>query len=112
MLYCLLFRKTQSFHERPYSLRTKNPHQVVFQGNIKLSRTGIALTARSPPKLIVDPSGLMPLGADNMKSAEFFYAFAQNDVCPSSGHVCGNRYRFFFARFGNNRRFFFMIFSV
>src|SRR5262245_46895335 len=69
-------------------------HQIVFQADEEARRSRIALAARAPSELVVYSTALVPVGSDDVKTAENDYAFplffpgpAQTDVRASAGHV-------------------------
>ena len=63
----LAFLHTQALHQRRYALGGEDPHQRVFQREIKPAGTGVALAARTAAELIVDSPRFMALGADDMQ---------------------------------------------
>jgi len=85
-----VFFQTETVHETVDTLSAEDAEEVVLQRDDELAHTRVALTARAPPKLVVDPSGLMAFGAQNEKSAGFHDAFAQFDVGAPARHVGGD----------------------
>src|SRR4029079_9765439 len=58
---------------------------------VEAAASGIALTAGTSTKLVVDSARLVPLGADGLNDALFGNARSENDVCATTGHVGGDR---------------------
>ena len=66
MLDFLPFRYTKGIVYRNHPLRSEQPHQIVFQGQIKLGFTGISLPSGTSPQLIVNTSGFMTLCTNDL----------------------------------------------
>ena len=67
--------------------RRKNPHQVILKTQKELAGAGVTLPAASPSKLIVDSSGLVPLRAEYVQSADFSNALAEFDIRAAPCHI-------------------------
>src|SRR5690606_21261352 len=119
----------------------KNPHQVIFQREIKTCYPRIALTPCAAAQLVVDTPRFMALGTDNMQTTGFknhvvtffplgftFLDFlwrrvfqfgdfclpvtAEYNVSTATGHVSGDGYCTRHTRLSNNFCFLLMIFSI
>ena len=58
---------TQLVHGVRQAITDEQPHEVVLHRNEELGRPGITLPPGTAPKLTVDPSGLVPLGPEDLK---------------------------------------------
>ena len=90
MLDLLILRDAQGVEHIDQTLGAEQPHEVVLQGNIKFGFPGISLTSGTSPQLIVDPPGLVTLGADNLKTARLSGEIVQLDIRTAAGHVGGD----------------------
>src|SRR3989344_9091924 len=70
-----IFWDAKSAHHFFDSISSKNPHNMVFHRNKKLSLTGVSLPTRSSTKLIVYPPRIMSFGTLNKKPSQIFYFF-------------------------------------
>ena len=50
-------------------IRGEALHQVVVEGQVEARRARVALAARAAAELVVDPAGVVPLGADDVEAA-------------------------------------------
>ena len=50
-------------------LGTENAHQIVLQAQEELRCAGVALTARTAAKLVIDAAAFVSFGADNVEAA-------------------------------------------
>ncbi len=62
----LVFLHSESIHERSDPVAAESAHQVVFDRNEESGRARVALPTGATPKLVVDSSGFMPFGADDV----------------------------------------------
>ncbi len=53
----------EPLHQSGDPLRPEDSHQVIFEGQVEPRGSWIALAAGATAQLIVDPAGLVPLGA-------------------------------------------------
>ena len=65
----LAFLQPEPLEHAVHPLGPEDPHQVVFQAEEELGGAGIALTAGTAAKLVVDAAALVPLGADHEQAA-------------------------------------------
>ena len=72
------------FHD---PVRTEQPHQIVFQRNEEMGRTGVALPRAASAQLAVNAAGFVAFGADDVQAARFRHAGAEFDVRATAGHV-------------------------
>src|SRR5205807_275954 len=56
----------------------KDAHKIIFQREEETRRTGIALTSRAPPELVINASRLMAFRAQNMQTAHAHHLFVLN----------------------------------
>ena len=93
VLHHLALFHAEPFHDTGDALGTEQTHELIFKRNEELRRARVALTRAAAAQLAVDTARFMALGADDMKTAEFFDAFAQLDVGAAPRHVGGDRHR-------------------
>ena len=65
----LVLVKPQAVNDSEDALASEQAHEVVLQGKVESALTGIALTARTAAKLIVDAAALVALRTENKESA-------------------------------------------
>ena len=63
----------QLLHHAHDPLRAEQTHDVVLQGQVEAALTGIALTASTTAQLVINPAGLVALGAQDEQAAHFTY---------------------------------------
>ena len=90
MLDFLSFRNAQCIEHADHSFGTEKPHQIVFQRNIELGFTGVALSAGTAAQLIVDTPRLMPLRTDDLQTACRLRLFIQFNIRTTSRHIGRN----------------------
>src|SRR4029079_6887430 len=56
-------------HQARDPIRGEPLHQVVLEGQVEAGGAGVALAAGAPPKLVVDPAAVVPLGSDDVETA-------------------------------------------
>ena len=56
----------QRLHKAFHPLGGEDPHQVVFHGQIEAGDTRVTLASRTTTQLVIDATGLVPLGAENV----------------------------------------------
>ena len=59
----------EGLHKALDPIGGKNAHQVVFERQIETRNPGVTLPSGAPTQLIVDTTGFMPLGPENMETA-------------------------------------------
>ncbi len=64
-----LVRDAQPVHNRLNRRGVEQPHQVVAEGQIELRQSRVALATGATAQLVVDPPGLVPLGAEHVEAA-------------------------------------------
>src|SRR5215475_2530191 len=79
---------------RNQMVNAETRHQIILQADEEARRPRVALAAGAPSELVVNAPALVPVGSDDVKPAEFDYAFpfffpgpAQPDVRAPAGHV-------------------------
>ena len=73
-------------------------HEVVLGREVEARLARVALAPRAAAQLVVDPSRLVPLGAEDVQAAEVDDALAELDVDAAAGHVRRDRDRAALAR--------------
>ncbi|MPN20947.1 hypothetical protein SDC9_168326 [bioreactor metagenome] len=58
-------------HDTGNPVAAEQAHQIVLQGDIEPGFPGVALTARAAAELVVNPAGVVALGADDEQAACF-----------------------------------------
>ena len=66
----LVFGDLQGVEHIDHTLGTEQAHQVILQRDIEPGFTGIALSSGTAAQLVVDTSGFMPLGTDDLQTAQ------------------------------------------
>src|SRR5271157_5514820 len=84
--------EADALHEALDSIRAEEAHQLVFEGEVKSRRAGVALTPGAPAQLVVNSARLVALGADDVQAAGFRHALAEHDVRAAAGHVRRDRH--------------------
>ncbi len=102
MLNHLAFFEAETVHNFGNTLRAEEPHQVVFQRNVKLRRARVALTSGTTSQLTVNAPRLVTLGANDGQTAFFLNAGSQFYVGTTSRHVGGYGHRARLTGFGND----------
>jgi len=67
----------QPVHDRRHALGSEDPQQRIFEREKEPARTRITLTSRAAAQLIVDASGLVALGTNDMQAPGFNYLGVQ-----------------------------------
>ena len=93
MLNLLILRNTEGIEHIHQHLRTKQTHQIILQGNVEAGFTRISLTSGTAAQLIIDTSGLMAFGSNELKTAQFSGNLIKLDISTTAGHIGsdGNR---------------------
>ena len=65
----------------------EDAHQVVVEAEEELAGAGVTLPAGAAAELVVDSSGLVPFGAEDVQAADFGYARAEFDVGAAACHI-------------------------
>ncbi len=90
MLQFLPFFQAHPLHVFYNLVGPEQPHEIVFQRDKKMRRTGVALAGTTAPQLAVNAAGLVALGADDVQAAGVRHAGAKFDVGAAAGHVGGD----------------------
>ena len=112
MLYLLILRNAQCVKHIHQLLGTEETHQIVFQRNVETGFTRISLTSGTPAQLIVDTSGFMTLGTDDLETADFLRLVVQLDIRTTAGHVGSDGYRAVYTGIGYNLSLHLMEFGI
>src|SRR3990172_3608957 len=97
-LHRLVVRDLEALHDPVDPVAGEEPDEVVLRGEVEAGLAGVALTARPPAQLVVDPARLVALGAEHVEPADLAHALAELDVDAASGHVRRYRHRARLAR--------------
>ena len=89
-----------------------NTHQIIFTRNEELSGTRIALTATTTTELVVNAARIVTSRTNHDETAEFLNAFAEFNIGTTTSHISSKRDGTFFASFGDDSSFAFVILSV
>src|SRR3989344_9282201 len=120
----LILGDFEKIHQSAYLFSAKNAHDVILKRYIKTAGSRITLPPGTAAKLIVNPSRLMPDGADNVQTARlknlvmlFLPVFLacrppEDDIHSAAGYICGHGHGPDAARLGDNFRFIFVVLSV
>ena len=114
-------------HKALDALTAETAKGLILQRGIKTRAARVSLSSCPPPKLIINASSFMMLGADDMKSTgldyllmflkPFFMATplriaTENDIHAAPSHVRSHRDRSQMPSLGNNARLALMILSI
>ena len=64
-----VFIDAECLHHVHDALRAEQAHDIVLQRQVELRLAGVSLTAGASAQLVIDPARLVPLGADDEKTA-------------------------------------------
>src|SRR4029079_1469905 len=92
-LHRLVVRNLETLDDPIDPIAGEQTHEVVLGGQVETRLAGIALTAGAAAELVVDPSRLVPLGAEHVEAAQVDDAVAELDVDAAAGHVRRDRDR-------------------
>src|SRR5690554_4055621 len=95
----------QAIHILHQSVRPEQTHQIVFQRDKELRRTGVALATGTSAQLAVNPTRFVPFGTHNGQTSGRLDFGRQFDVGSPTGHVGGNGYNTLLTGLGHNVRF-------
>ena len=59
--------ETGPVHDRADFVSAEPAHQLIVEGDVELSRTGVSLASGASPELVVDAARLVTLGADDVE---------------------------------------------
>ncbi len=90
-LHGLVVGDLEALHDPVDPVAGEEPHEVVLGGEVEAGLARVALTARAAAELVVDPAGLVALGAEDVQATDLDDAFAELDVDAAAGHVRGDR---------------------
>ena len=90
MLEFLAFFEAHLLHVLDDPVGAEQAHQIVFERDEEVGRTGIALARATAAQLAVDAAGFVAFGADDVQAAELGDAGAEFDVGAAAGHVGGD----------------------
>ena len=77
-------------HEAGNALGSKEAHEVVFERNKELRRSGVALASGASAQLAVDAARIVALSSDNGETTCGLGLGGQLDVGSAAGHVGGD----------------------
>src|SRR5262249_48121405 len=60
----------ETLHDALDALGAEDAKEIVFEGKVEAGGAGIALTARAPAQLVVDPARLVTLRADDVEPTQ------------------------------------------
>ena len=112
MLDFLILRNTESVKHTDQTLRSKQTHQIIFQGNVELGFTRISLTAGTASQLVINTSGFVTLCTDDLQTADFSCHVIKLNIRTTACHVGCNGNRSVYTGIGNDFRFQFMELGV
>src|ERR1700682_1265100 len=93
MLQFLALFETETLHDFRHAIGgAEVAHEIVLETDIKARPAGITLPRATSAQLPVDATRLVPLRANNEKSAPVRNAIAELNVGAAAGHVGGNRH--------------------
>src|SRR5581483_9772827 len=92
-LHRLVLRDLEPFHDPLDAVACEEADEIILAREVEARLAGIALTPGSAAQLVVDPAGLVPLGAEHVEPAELAHAVAELDVDAAARHVGGDRHR-------------------
>ena len=87
MLDLLVLCNTEAAEYRHQLLGTEQTHQIIFQRNIETGLTRISLTSGTTTQLVIDTTGLMTLGTDDLQSTGCSRFIVQLDIGTTTCHV-------------------------
>ena len=93
MLDLLAVFHTKCIEHIHQSFRSEQSHQIIFQGNVESGFSRIPLTSGTSTQLVIDTSGFMPLGSDDLKTSGRPCFIIQFDIRTTACHVCCDGYR-------------------
>ena len=93
MLNLLIFRHAQGVEHTHQTLGSEETHQIVLQRDVETGFSRVSLTTGTSAQLVVDTTGLMTLGTDNLQSACCLGVIVQLDIGTTACHIGsdGNR---------------------
>ncbi len=112
MLDLLSLGDTQGIEHADQTFGTEQSHQIVLQGNIELGFTGISLTSGTTTQLVINTSGLVTLGTDDLQSAGCSCLVIQLDIRTTTCHVGSNGYGAVYTGIRYDLRFQFVEFRI
>ncbi|MNT71498.1 hypothetical protein D3C72_2099910 [compost metagenome] len=93
--------------------------QIVLQAYVKYGSSRVALAARTPAKLVVDPHTFVHMCTHHIQPAQLSDNFslrgvaaAEPNVDAASRHIRRHRHSADFPRFGDNFGFFCVVFRI
>ncbi len=88
MLELLALLHAEGLHDLGHAVGCAEvPHEVVLEADVEAGTARISLTRAASAQLAVDAARLMPLGAQDEKSAQLGDAFTELNVSSAAGHV-------------------------
>ena len=102
VLNLLPIRNAQSIEDGHQFLRSEQAKQIILQRQVKTGFSRIPLTSGTSTELIVDPPGLMPLGADDLQASGLPRFIVQLNIGTTSRHVGSDRHRSMLSGLRNN----------
>src|SRR5512133_936719 len=101
-LHGLVVRHLEALHDVVDPVTREQAHEVVLAGEVEARLAGVALAARAPSELVVDPARLVALSAEHVQAAELLDPVGELDVDAAAGHVGRDRDRALLARLGDD----------
>src|SRR5207253_9965893 len=92
-LHRLVLRDLEALHDPLDALAREQPHEIVLARKVETGLARVALATGAAAQLVVDPAGLVPLGAEHVQAAMADDALTELDVDASAGHVRRDRDR-------------------
>src|SRR5690606_38181081 len=101
----IAFLVSKLVHQSGNSFATEHAHQIVFERDIELRSTRIALATRTTTKLSVNTSAFMSFRTDDRKPSSFLHSRSEFYIRTTTRHVGGDGYRTRKASLSYNLRF-------
>ena len=91
-LHRLVVGQLEALHDVVDAVAGEQAHEIVLPGEVEARLAGIALTAGAAAQLVVDPAGLVALGAEHVEAAELAHRVVDLDVDAAARHVRRDRH--------------------
>jgi hypothetical protein len=127
MLDGRVFIEASPLHEAFDAVAAEAVNDIVFEGDIETGAAGVTLPSGAAAELVIDASGFMAFGADDMHAAKlddlvvlllpFFFVTlgriaTEYDVNTAPSHVGGDGDGAYASCLGDDISFLFMVFGV
>ena len=90
-LHRLVVGQLEALHDVVDAVAREQAHEVVLAGEVEARLAGVALAAGAAAQLVVDPAGLVALGAEHVEAAELAHRVVDLDVDAAARHVRRDR---------------------